>query len=246
MRRSVRLELERELADGVLVAARNASTYDQLERGISRAAADVLRKAQEEEAAVMLLLLLAIDDFDDAAVDVRNVRGFVSQQVGRSTYPTNRARKLAKDVVAYTRDIITRSRRTGGYTVEDPRTVPTEEPPRTPDKPAREPDAPPTPEEIEGAFPPERAEAIGTTEVTGAASAGAQTAREILADDLRRRGLQVLYHWYTSLDDRVCPVCRPLHNRPETDWLEDYPLGPPAHPNCRCEVRPKTVPIRKP
>lgn len=42
--------------------------------------------------------------------------------------------------------------------------------------------------------------------------------------------------WHTSRDDRVCPVCRPLHGRPREEWQVQFPLGPPAHVACRCFV----------
>lgn len=42
--------------------------------------------------------------------------------------------------------------------------------------------------------------------------------------------------WITERDDRVCPICRPLHRRPARDWDTLFPQGPPAHPNCRCSL----------
>lgn len=42
--------------------------------------------------------------------------------------------------------------------------------------------------------------------------------------------------WHTSQDDRVCPICRPLHGRPRDEWQSVFPLGPPAHPVCRCFI----------
>lgn len=40
--------------------------------------------------------------------------------------------------------------------------------------------------------------------------------------------------WFTELDERVCPICLPLHGEPREVWSYVAPLGPPAHPNCRC------------
>lgn len=42
--------------------------------------------------------------------------------------------------------------------------------------------------------------------------------------------------WHTSRDQRVCPVCRPLHGRARDEWSVQFPLGPPAHIACRCYV----------
>jgi len=55
--------------------------------------------------------------------------------------------------------------------------------------------------------------------------------------------------WITTRDDRVCPICEPLHKQWEDDWRDTFAYGPPAHPNCRChleyfptEVRNRTRP----
>lgn len=43
--------------------------------------------------------------------------------------------------------------------------------------------------------------------------------------------------WVTSVDEKVCPICRPLHNK---TWRIDDPnlLSPPddSHINCRCRL----------
>lgn len=56
--------------------------------------------------------------------------------------------------------------------------------------------------------------------------------------------------WSTAGDRRVCPICRALEGktftiseaRESTFSFEgkDYPLRPPAHPNCRCALIPST------
>ena len=46
----------------------------------------------------------------------------------------------------------------------------------------------------------------------------------------------VTKEWVTAEDERVCPVCGPLHDT-QVDFNEPFPNGtlvPPAHPNCRC------------
>ena len=44
--------------------------------------------------------------------------------------------------------------------------------------------------------------------------------------------------WYTRRDERVCPICQPLHGT-VTNKKGVFPGGyvsPPAHPKCRCDV----------
>jgi hypothetical protein len=82
------------------------------------------------------------------------------------------------------------------------------------------------------AFGNTRASAIAVTEVTRASSRAAiQTQTELAG-----LGLSMTRIWYTLLDERVCPVCGPLHGKTETEWAVQYPAGPPAHPGCRCAV----------
>ena len=51
-------------------------------------------------------------------------------------------------------------------------------------------------------------------------------------------GAEIAWRWNAVLDPRTCPLCRPLHNRVETN-PENFPHGPPpVHPRCRCVVIP--------
>ena len=43
--------------------------------------------------------------------------------------------------------------------------------------------------------------------------------------------------WFTRDDERVCPICEPLHSFTQRKWRQVAPNGPPAHPNCRCWLR---------
>ena len=43
--------------------------------------------------------------------------------------------------------------------------------------------------------------------------------------------------WVTERDGRVCPICRPLDGQVDVDWEDQFPNGPPAHPNCRCWLK---------
>lgn len=80
-----------------------------------------------------------------------------------------------------------------------------------------------------------RAENIAITETTNAHSAGEFAAR----NELQARGQDgakpTLYaHWQTADDDKVCPICLPLNDKPEYLWVPKFPNGPPAHNRCRC------------
>ena len=79
-----------------------------------------------------------------------------------------------------------------------------------------------------------QAEQIARTEVVRAVTAGQ-------AEEFKRRGVDT-WMWITQLDERVCEVCRPLHNKcvrigdPFVITNKGPIVKPPAHPNCRCGV----------
>jgi len=80
-----------------------------------------------------------------------------------------------------------------------------------------------------GIAPRWRAELIASTEVT---RAYAEATREVAAEVEVVRGLV----WMTARDERVCPICGPLHGRLIRKGAS-FPGGygqPPAHPRCRC------------
>ena len=81
---------------------------------------------------------------------------------------------------------------------------------------------------LEPTFGQRRASTIATTEITRAYSQAAQITQGQLAD----RGVITKQRWVTWRDDRVCPICAPLHNT--YDWDTSFIFGPPAHVNCRC------------
>lgn len=113
-------------------------------------------------------------------------------------------------------------------------------------------------------FSPTRAETIAITEITTAISAAENAARQDRAmDDPERRAKEqpdgtpadrpgvgpgdgrlkpppvivsdgTVAIWQTAEDERVCPVCGPLHDARATRWATQFPNGPPAHPRCRC------------
>jgi hypothetical protein len=80
-------------------------------------------------------------------------------------------------------------------------------------------------------FNPSRAQTIATTETTTATSAGGEIG---VAETI---GLSDLDQWFTAEDDRVCPICGPLHESIRDTWMAQFPDGPPAHPNCRCWIQ---------
>jgi len=81
-------------------------------------------------------------------------------------------------------------------------------------------------------FGPERAALIASTEVTAAFSNGA---KQTILDS----GLVDKVVWKTVVDERVCPICGPLHNKVASaiDGFERVGF-PPAHPRCRCWIVP--------
>lgn len=83
---------------------------------------------------------------------------------------------------------------------------------------------------LQGAFSPRRAESIAVTEVTRAASAAVTHYKEQLAE----AGLQFEEVWRTVNESGVCAICDPLNGKPEGEWKDRFPGGPPAHTKCRC------------
>lgn len=88
------------------------------------------------------------------------------------------------------------------------------------------------------AFGRERAEAIAVTELTTTINQAEFEAVEMA----RAAGVVVAGYWYTQKDERVCPVCAPLHGAPESVWRRVFPRGGPAHVRCRCGIRWVLVP----
>lgn len=87
---------------------------------------------------------------------------------------------------------------------------------------------------VSPSFDRSRAESAAVTAVTRAISKGE---REAQKDFKRQTGALVHALWITEVDAKVCPICRPLHRKPEPTWKHLFPDGPPAHPNCRCELQ---------
>lgn len=100
---------------------------------------------------------------------------------------------------------------------------------------------------LDPVFGTARAKRIAVTEVTRTYAAGNTAA-------WKSTGLVTAKVWQTAVDERVCPICGPLHGKTvEIDGNfsllgESLPPGfnpaemifihPPAHPGCRCWLKP--------
>lgn len=85
-------------------------------------------------------------------------------------------------------------------------------------------------ERLTSIYGPRRANSIAITEVTRATAEG----QAWVARQLGLAGARMIPIWETRLDEFVCPVCGPRHDKAQGDgWF----MLPPAHPNCRCGVR---------
>lgn len=80
-------------------------------------------------------------------------------------------------------------------------------------------------------FGRDRAETIGVTETTTGISAGE---RSVVKEIERQTGKAILAYWETEGDGKVCKVCKGLGGKSESVWSRKFPMGPPAHPSCRC------------
>ncbi len=87
-------------------------------------------------------------------------------------------------------------------------------------------------ERLVAAFGQARADNIAVTEITRASSEGTNIAKRELAQD----GMDMERVWHTLGDTKVDPDCDAVNGLPESEWVDRYPDGPPAHPRCRCDV----------
>lgn len=85
-------------------------------------------------------------------------------------------------------------------------------------------------------FGAERASKISATETTRAIGAGENWAAAFAGVYLLANGDGAVPTrlWHTAEDELVCEECGPLNGQPESIWASRFPLGPPAHPHCRC------------
>lgn len=83
---------------------------------------------------------------------------------------------------------------------------------------------------LDGPFGVRRAELIAVTSITEASSQATQHYQT----QLRTAGIESIRVWKTNVDERVCPICGPLHGQTEATWGQRLPRGAPAHLRCRC------------
>lgn len=86
----------------------------------------------------------------------------------------------------------------------------------------------------------DRIEAMAVSETTAAASAGGEGAAAAAGTATEEDT------WFTARDQRVCPICAPLHGTRRSNWTRFFPSGPPAHPWCRCWIEYATPPATPP
>jgi hypothetical protein len=88
-------------------------------------------------------------------------------------------------------------------------------------------------EQLSPAFGKQRALAIAVTETTRANAKAMQGLQEHYK---QRYQVEMVRVWMTNRDELVCPICGPLHKKPEMYWNDKFPDGSPAHPLCRCHI----------
>lgn len=82
------------------------------------------------------------------------------------------------------------------------------------------------------AFGETRAATIAITENTRASTQTTNEYEKFLND----AGIKTELVWNTDADEQVCRICQPYDNKLIDVWGIEHPDGPPAHPNCRCDV----------
>jgi hypothetical protein len=92
---------------------------------------------------------------------------------------------------------------------------------------------------LEPAYGPVRAQMIAVTETSRAYSESTNHYQR----QLDSQGIKLQRVWVTSADEIAmeCPICWPKNQRPESEWAEEFPSGPPGHVNCRCHTNLRPV-----
>lgn len=89
-----------------------------------------------------------------------------------------------------------------------------------------------TDDDLQTVLGDDQATTVAQTETTAATSNG----EGIFRDDAKENGKDVQVIWRIDPRSNVCKVCRRLNGRPESEWARLFPLGPPAHPRCACDL----------
>lgn len=77
---------------------------------------------------------------------------------------------------------------------------------------------------------------IAITEVARAKSGAINQLYDDLTEDDEPGQESSVKRWATQIDEKVCSICGPFDDTLQKVWEGSYPEGPPAHPNCRCEI----------
>jgi SPP1 gp7 family putative phage head morphogenesis protein len=206
-------DLERAL-QSVAAPSLEKLNETQVEQAVANAAEPWMdRTAQDAIAAILLLL------------DRRGGPGFLSGlrdslQPGRLVSTRSAAQTLGQSVAANTRRMLKRMRE-GNFSRELSKGVP-----------ITDAESGLKPNQRDDVFGRTRAERIAVTETTRLA----EIAERAAVQTLQNAGVAIRRKWQTAEDERVCPICRPLNDRPEHEWPSAYRNGPPAHVNCRCRA----------
>lgn len=188
-----------------------------------------IQKEIEDEAAVILVLIFAA-----AHVSTQDWLGFRREPyevaLDASEFATRRSRELGSLFTQTTRERL-RVAQAKARTALD-----LERAGKIPPEPIKSADlADQMQDQIETILSDQRAEGAAVTETTGGISGGQMGG----AGDYEREtpGSNVEMYWQTEEDELVCPICFPLNDKPKAVWSQQFPSGPAAHVNCRCQLR---------
>ena len=88
-----------------------------------------------------------------------------------------------------------------------------------------------TREDVELIFNRDRARRAGATAVTQAISAGEIDAAVFIE---KTKGSKLQVRWQRDRSSNTCKVCWRLNGKLSSYFTIEFPMGPPAHPYCRC------------
>ena len=200
---------------------------------------EIQNNIEEETAAAILLLLIAADDLTTGQIAAGGIprRNISQQQVAMySILSAQQASAMAAGTTDTLRNRLTRK-------VQDQALT------------GRGALGNVTPTGIEDAldevFTDSRRETMAIDTTTQAVSAGTRGAAERAGGDGGNAGIApgmsptIQLIWRTERDNLVCPRCSPLEGTTEDVWGLVFPEGPgpDCHPNCRCELEVRVVPL---
>lgn len=218
---------KREQKEGGFIAAimavfrsmRDAITVDGVAADYERFQERLQSTLEDEIAAIYFLMMLQLTEWVEA-----NAPEYVTEPLPRgfslpsAEYAMDRAAELAANITEQLRSDINRIQRQFANLDTIAEQLQTH---------------------LDATLSEARAKRIAITEITRATShAESETTKRIE----QRSPVRLQWIWWTQDDERVCPVCGPLHMKGEVAWAYRFPEGPPAHPNCRCYKEQSIVP----